>query len=116
MQINFEVLDKVDFYDKEFYPSSKDDHDEGVISYAKQYSNGRELVITLLPYGIDSIVTAEIIEGDSVLVSVTQDNVASIAFQGWGDEKILRVYLANSNNEFLIYHEPQPRVFYGELS
>jgi hypothetical protein len=115
MRINYEVLDEDDFYEKDFYPSSKNDHDEGVISYVKQFSNGRELVITLLPYGCDSSVTAEIVESGSVLASITHENVSSIAFQGWGNEQILRVYLNSTSNEFLIFHSPNPRLFYGEL-
>ncbi len=92
MKKNFDFPDEVDFFAKEFYPSVKDDHGEGVISFVKRFDGGRMLIVTLLPYGDDSSVTIETIENNSLLTSITRNNVTSIDFQAWRNEQIIRVY------------------------
>jgi hypothetical protein len=116
MNRNFEIPVEEDFIGWEFYPSDKDDHDEGIISYCKRYEDNRQLIVSFYPYGIDSKVTAEIVDGDIVIASIASDEVSSIAFQGWGNEQVIRVYRRNCNNEFIVYFNPQPRIFMGELT
>jgi len=115
MRVNFSFPDEVDFFSKDFYPSDKNDHDEGVVSFIKRYGGDRKLIVTLLPYGCESSITAEIIENDSVLTSITRNNVTSVSFQGWGSEQALRVYWEDADSEFIIFYDPIPRIFYGEL-
>jgi len=114
VQVNIVFPVEEDFFVKEFYPSEKHDHDEGVISYSKRYENGRELIVTIEPYGYDSLLVAELVESGNILASVAQENVTSIEFQGWGSEQALRVYCSKSNFEFLIFYSPIPRIFLGE--
>lgn len=116
MNVNFDFPSEADFFAKDFYPSGKNDHDEGIISFAKRYERGRKLMVTLLPYGYDSSVTVEIIEDESVLTSITRNNVTSVSFQGWGNEQAIRVYWEDADSEFIIFYDPMPRAFYGELS
>ncbi|KJZ12298.1 hypothetical protein TW85_16025 [Marinomonas sp. S3726] len=116
MNVNFSFPEETDFFSKDFYLSDKNDHDEGIISFVKRYDGGRKLIVTLLPYGYDSSVTAEIVENDSVVSSIIRNKVTSLSFQGWGNEQAIRVYWEDADNEFLIYYDPEPRVFYGELT
>lgn len=116
MNVNFDFPCETDFFAKDFYPSDKNNYDEGIISFAKVYENGRKLVVTLLPFGYGSSVTVEIIEDESVLTSITRNNVTSVSFQGWGNEQAIRVYWEDADSEFIIFCDPIPRAFYGELS
>jgi len=116
MNVNFKFPDELDFFEREFGLSDKNEHDEGVISYLHQYENGRELIVSLLPYGYDSSVTVEIIQDNMVLASMTRDKITSVAFQGWGNEQVLRVEWQQPDYDFIIFYDPQPRFFYGELS
>ena len=43
-----------------------------------------------------------------------KEEITRIAFQAWGGELVLRVYLANDDNNFLVYFEPKPRLRYVE--
>jgi len=122
MSINFDFPDELEFFEREFGLSDKNENDEGIISYLKQYESGRELVVTILPYGYDSSVTVEIIEDNTVLASITRDNVTSVTFQGWGKEQAIRVEWEGrepwegGNYDFIIFYNPIPKFFYGELS
>lgn len=116
MSVNFEYPDELSFFEKEFGLSDKNDYDEGIISYIHLYESGRELIVTLLPYGYESSVKVEIIEDNTVLASIKRNKVTSITFQGWGKEQALRVKWQGSDCEFIIFYYPQPRIFYGELS
>ncbi|WP_154224655.1 hypothetical protein [Marinicella rhabdoformis] len=110
-----EAPEELAFLEKGFFPFNIELNDGGIISYKKPYSSGRQLNIIIEVSGMQSNVTVEIKDGQSILASISNDEVDSIAFQTWGDEQVIRIYLSDSNQDFLVYHNPEPRIFFGEL-
>ena len=107
---------ELEFLENDFYPFNLELNDDGMVSYKKSYSSGRELNIILELSGMQSNVTVEIQEGQSTLVSILVNKADSIAFQTWGKEQVIRVYSSDTNHDFLVYHAPEPRILFGEVA
>ena len=108
--LTYDAPDELDFFEKEFGLSEYHDHDEGIISYIYLYEGGKRLIISL-EY---SSVNVKIIEGKKTILSLSQEGIKNICFQAWNIEKVIRVYLNGSRNNFLIYYEPDARVIFEE--
>jgi len=115
LHLNYQSPDELEFFERGFGYSEEYDHDEGIFSFILPYKNGDKLIFTHSPF-CNCFVSVKLIQGDVVVFNIYKENVTEIAFQTWGNEKVLRVYLSNEveNNDFLVYFNPTPRLHYSE--
>lgn len=114
--MNYQFPDELEFFERGFGYSDEYDHDEGMFSFILQYENEDKLIFTHSPF-YNCSVSVKLIQDDVVVFHIYKENVTKIAFQAWGNEKVLRVYLSNEveNNNFLVYFNPKPRLCYSEF-
>ncbi|MGR3983523.1 hypothetical protein [Pseudoalteromonas sp. 1181_04] len=114
--MNYKYPDELEFFDRGFGYSNEHDHDEGMFSFILPYENGDKLIFTHSPFNNCSV-SVKLIQDDVVVFNIYKENVSDIAFQTWGSEKVLRVYLTNEveHNDFLVYFDPKPRLRYSEF-
>ena len=113
MNSDYGLPSELEFFERGFGLSNEHDPNEPIISYICKYENNKALVVSFDPsHEGDTSITVKIIDNGIVIVSLTQDKVDDLAFQSWGNEKIIRIYLTESFNDFLIYYDPIPRVIF----
>ncbi|MCB0751052.1 MAG: hypothetical protein KDC52_06225 [Ignavibacteriae bacterium] len=108
-----DIPEELEFFLREFGLSNKHNPSEGVISYIKQFNTGNKLIFSYEISSTGYYVSAEIEINNEKISHVCIDEVSSVTFQSWGDEKIIRVY-SKSYHDFRIHYLPKARIFYGE--
>lgn len=73
----------------------------------------KKLIFTHSPF-MNNSVSVKLFYGTELVFHIYKEEITRIAFQAWGGELVLRVYLANDDNNFLVYFEPKPRLRYVE--
>ena len=111
--MTYEFPDEVEFFEKGFGYSCEFDHDEGLFSFIKTYETDEKLIFTHSPF-MNNSVSVKLFYGTELVFHIYKEEITRIAFQAWGGELVLRVYLANDDNNFLVYFEPKPRLRYVE--
>ncbi|AIY65757.1 hypothetical protein [Pseudoalteromonas piratica] len=111
--MTYEFPEELEFFERGFGYSSEYDHDEGQFSFLMDYGTGEKLIFTHSPFGNNSV-SVKLFQGAELVFHIYKEQVTSIAFQAWGREQILRVYLDDDSNNFLVYFNPKPRLKYCE--
>ena len=115
MSFDYELPSELEFFERGFGLSNEHDPTEPIISYIYKYEANKALVVSFDPsYEGDTSITVKIIDNGIIIVSLTQDDVDDVAFQTWGTENVIRIYLSNSFNDFLIYYNPIARVIFQD--
>ena len=111
----YDIPPELEFFERGFGLSEEHDPGEPTISYIYQYETDKKLIVSFDPsYEGDTSVSVKIIDNSGVIVSLSQDKIDDVAFQSWGNEKVIRVYLSESFNDFLIYYDPIPRIVFQD--
>jgi len=108
--LTYELPPELEFFQRGFSLSERHEHDEGIISYIYLYENERQLIVSFEHHSIN----VKILDGDLVTLSLSQENIENVAFQAWGDEQIIRVYLNDSFNDVKIFYKPTARVIFHD--
>lgn len=111
--MDYEFPSELDFFERGFGYSEKFNHDEGMFSFVLPYENGDKLIFAHSPCGA-GFVDIKLIQTDIVVFDVRKENISNIAFQAWGNERVIRVYCLGeaAGSDFLIYYNPTPRLVY----
>ncbi len=111
--MNYEFPEELEFFEKGFGYSSEYDQDEGQFSFLMDYETGEKLIFTHSPFGNNSV-SVKLFLGAELVFHISKEQVTNIAFQAWRGEQVLRIYLAEDFNDFLVYFNPKPRLKYCE--
>ena len=115
MSFDIDLPGELEFFERGFGLSKEHNPNEPVLSYIYQYEDNKNLIVSFDPsYEGDTSISVKIIDNNEVIVSLFQDKVDGVAFQSWGKEKVVRVYLNETINDFLIYYDPIARVIFQD--
>ncbi|CAH0540921.1 hypothetical protein [Vibrio marisflavi] len=111
----YEFPEELDFFERGFGYSEEYDRDEGIFSFVLPYENGDKLIFSHSPSG-KNWVEVKLVQDDIVLFNIQKEGISNIAFQAWGNEKVIRVYCVGeaAGIDFLICYKPIPRLVYLE--
>jgi len=113
--MKYRVPEELEFFERGFGLSDEHDAEEGVFSFVYEYESGKALIFTHSPFNSNSV-SAKLVENAETLCYIHEEGVTDIAFQTWGNEKIIRIYFNSSGNkDFRITYNPFPKLYYAEL-
>lgn len=113
--MDYEVPEELDFFERGFGLSLEHDPDEAFFSYIYRYENGQDLIFTHSPFTGNSV-SVKLVTGKAEIFYLYLEGVASIAFQAWEQDKIIRVYFSSkSTKELRVSYLPQPKLHYSEF-
>ena len=106
-----------EFLSRGFDFSPAHDPNEAVLSYCRHYASQQVLTVGFT-LGSETALHVSIAHGSAPVATVEMENLASMDFQSWHGERILRFYFSvpRGATDLRVHFEPEPRVYVSVLA